>query len=94
MTSSSSPGCYAILHSIYRVQAVHLAKIYVYTDAHLPEPTALTKTLTVRSLEHIMSTLTSETVRRIEDASVALITAGTPNRTNEQVRAHVGGGSL
>ncbi|MBM6608424.1 DNA-binding protein [Enterobacteriaceae bacterium RIT814] len=41
-----------------------------------------------------MSTLPPETVRRIEDAAAALIAAGTPNPTNEQVRAHLGGGSL
>ncbi|MDK8080662.1 DNA-binding protein [Citrobacter freundii] len=40
-----------------------------------------------------MSTLSPETVRRIEDAA-ALITTGTPNPTNEQVRQHLGGGSL
>lgn len=34
------------------------------------------------------------TVRRIEDAAAALIAAGTPNPTNEQVRQHLGGGSL
>jgi chromosome segregation ATPase len=34
-----------------------------------------------------MSTLPPDTVRRIEDA-------GTPNPTNEQVRQHLGGGSL
>lgn len=32
-----------------------------------------------------MSTLPTETVRRIEDAAAALIAAGTPNPTNEQV---------
>lgn len=43
-----------------------------------------------------MSTLNlpSDTVRRIEDAAAALIAAGTPNPTNEQVRQHLGGGSL
>jgi len=41
-----------------------------------------------------MSTLPPETVRRIEDAAAALIAAGTPNPTNEQVRQHLGGGSL
>lgn len=41
-----------------------------------------------------MSTLPPETVRRIEDAAAALIAAGIPNPTNEQVRAHLGGGSL
>ncbi|WP_323612619.1 DNA-binding protein [Pectobacterium versatile] len=35
-----------------------------------------------------------EMVRRIEDAAAALIAAGTPNPTNEQVRQHLGGGSL
>ncbi|WP_244559749.1 DNA-binding protein, partial [Escherichia coli] len=35
-----------------------------------------------------------DTVRRIEDAAAALIAAGTPNPTNEQVRQHLGGGSL
>ena len=41
-----------------------------------------------------MSTLPPETVRRIEDAAAALIAAGTPNPTNDQVRQHLGGGSL
>ncbi len=41
-----------------------------------------------------MNTLPPETVRRIEDAATALIAAGTPNPTNDQVRAHLGGGSL
>jgi hypothetical protein len=41
-----------------------------------------------------MSTLSPDTVRRIEDAAAALIAAGTPNPTNEQVRQHLGGGSL
>lgn len=41
-----------------------------------------------------MSTLPADTVRRIEDAAAALIAAGNPNPTNEQVRAHLGGGSL
>ncbi|MGK0603182.1 DNA-binding protein [Yokenella regensburgei] len=41
-----------------------------------------------------MSTLPPETVRRIEDAAAALIAAGIPNPTNEQVRRHLGGGSL
>lgn len=35
-----------------------------------------------------------EIVRRIEDAAAALIAAGTPNPTNDQVRRHLGGGSL
>ncbi|HCS2231414.1 TPA: DNA-binding protein, partial [Shigella sonnei] len=42
----------------------------------------------------IMTTLSPDTVRRIEDAAAALIAAGTPNPTNEQVRQHLGGGSL
>lgn len=41
-----------------------------------------------------MSTLSPDTVRRIEDAAAALIAAGTPTPTNEQVRQHLGGGSL
>ncbi|WEA51993.1 DNA-binding protein (plasmid) [Serratia marcescens] len=41
-----------------------------------------------------MTPLSPDTVRRIEDAAAALIAAGTPNPTNEQVRAHLGGGSL
>ena len=41
-----------------------------------------------------MTTLSPDTVRRIEDAAAALIAAGTPNPTNEQVRQHLGGGSL
>ena len=41
-----------------------------------------------------MSTLPADTVRRIEDAAAALIAAGNPNPTNDQVRAHLGGGSL
>lgn len=40
-----------------------------------------------------MSAQPPETVRRIEDAS-ALIAAGNPNPTNEQVRQGIGGGSL
>jgi DNA repair exonuclease SbcCD ATPase subunit len=43
---------------------------------------------------HPVSTLPPETVRRIEDAAAALIAAGNPNPTNEQVRQHLGGGSL
>lgn len=38
--------------------------------------------------------LPADTVRRIEDAAATLIAAGNPNPTNEQVRAHLGGGSL
>lgn len=38
--------------------------------------------------------LPADTVRRIEDAAAALIAAGNPNPTNDQVRAHLGGGSL
>ncbi|ELA5174510.1 DNA-binding protein [Salmonella enterica subsp. enterica serovar Newport] len=38
--------------------------------------------------------LPADTVRRIEDAAAALMAAGNPNPTNEQVRAHLGGGSL
>ncbi|MEA9392649.1 DNA-binding protein [Acerihabitans sp. TG2] len=41
-----------------------------------------------------MSTLSPETVRRIEDAAASLIAAGNPTPTNEQVRQHLGGGSL
>ncbi|AVX40599.1 MULTISPECIES: DNA-binding protein [Yersinia] len=41
-----------------------------------------------------MTNLPADTVRRIEDAAAALIAAGNPNPTNEQVRAHLGGGSL
>ncbi|HHR1128485.1 DNA-binding protein [Klebsiella pneumoniae] len=41
-----------------------------------------------------MTSLSPDTVRRIEDAAAALIAAGTANPTNEQVRAHLGGGSL
>ncbi|HBY4813806.1 TPA: DNA-binding protein [Klebsiella pneumoniae] len=41
-----------------------------------------------------MISLSPDTVRRIEDAAAALIAAGTANPTNEQVRAHLGGGSL
>ncbi|EON7585598.1 DNA-binding protein, partial [Escherichia coli] len=41
-----------------------------------------------------MTSLSPDTVRRIEDAAAALIAAGTPNPTNEQVRQHLGGGSL
>lgn len=41
-----------------------------------------------------MSTLPADTVRRIEGAAAALIAAGNPNPTNEQVRSHLGGGSL
>ncbi|MDX5628404.1 MULTISPECIES: DNA-binding protein [unclassified Brenneria] len=38
--------------------------------------------------------LPADTVRRIEDAAAALIAAGNANPTNEQVRQHLGGGSL
>ncbi|HED2969813.1 TPA: DNA-binding protein [Klebsiella variicola subsp. variicola] len=41
-----------------------------------------------------MTALSPDTVRRIEDAAAALIAAGTPNPTNEQVRQHLGSGSL
>ncbi len=41
-----------------------------------------------------MNTLPADAVRRIEDAAAALITADNPNPTNDQVRAHLGGGSL
>ena len=41
-----------------------------------------------------MTSLSPDTVRRIDDAAAALIAAGTANPTNEQVRAHLGGGSL
>ncbi|WP_338076200.1 DNA-binding protein [Citrobacter meridianamericanus] len=41
-----------------------------------------------------MTPLSPDTVRRIEDAAAALIAAGPPNPTNEQVRQHLGGGSL
>ena len=41
-----------------------------------------------------MTPLPRATVRRIEDAAAALTAAGTANPTNEQVRAHLGGGSL
>ncbi|MEL7630906.1 DNA-binding protein [Pectobacterium aroidearum] len=38
--------------------------------------------------------LSPDVVRRIEDAAAALIAAGNPTPTNEQVRQHLGGGSL
>ncbi|WP_337993713.1 DNA-binding protein [Pectobacterium carotovorum] len=41
-----------------------------------------------------MTAIPADTTRRIEDAAAALIAAGTPNPTNEQVRQHLGGGSL
>ena len=41
-----------------------------------------------------MTNLPADTVRRIEDVAAALIAAGNPNPTNEQVRQHLGGGSL
>ncbi|MDU1953683.1 MAG: DNA-binding protein [Atlantibacter hermannii] len=41
-----------------------------------------------------MTTLSPDTVRRIDDAAAALIAAGNLNPTNEQVRQHLGGGSL
>lgn len=41
-----------------------------------------------------MHQLPPDTVRRIEDAAAALIAAGTANPTNDQVRQHLGGGSL
>nr|EKW1760111.1 DNA-binding protein [Klebsiella pneumoniae] len=48
----------------------------------------------LRNRSQTMTSLSSDTVRRIEDAAAALIAAGTPNPTNEQVRQHLGGGSL
>ncbi|ELE9684020.1 DNA-binding protein [Enterobacter kobei] len=48
----------------------------------------------LRNRSQTMTTLSPDTVRRIEDAAAALIAAGTPNPTNEQVRQHLGGGSL
>ncbi|HEJ9079004.1 hypothetical protein GKN89_11605 [Serratia sp. YC16] len=39
-------------------------------------------------------TLSPDIVRRIEDAAAALIAAGNATPTNEQVRQHLGGGSL
>ncbi|WP_322101166.1 DNA-binding protein [Salmonella enterica] len=44
--------------------------------------------------EYFMTNLPADTVRRIEDAAAALIAAGNSNPTNEQVRQHLGGGSL
>lgn len=41
-----------------------------------------------------MTMLFPDTVRRIEDAAAALIAASNRNPTNEQVRQHLGGGSL
>lgn len=41
-----------------------------------------------------MSTLPSETVRRIEDVAAALIAAGIPYPTNEHVRQHLSDGFL
>ena len=41
-----------------------------------------------------MTVLSPDTVCRIEDAAAALIAAGASNPTNEQVREHLGGGSL
>ncbi|MBC3252374.1 DNA-binding protein [Serratia fonticola] len=41
-----------------------------------------------------MHQLPPDTIRRIEDGAAALIAAGTVNPTNEQVRQHLGGGSL
>src|SRR5690606_15708356 len=41
-----------------------------------------------------MTTLSPDTVRRIEHAAAALIAAGTPDPPNQQVRQHLGGGSL
>ncbi|HAP0729587.1 TPA: hypothetical protein IR779_004610 [Escherichia coli] len=48
----------------------------------------------LRNRSQTMTSLSPDTVRRIEDAAAALIAAGTPNPTNEQVRQHLGGGSL
>ncbi|MBY6260057.1 DNA-binding protein [Phytobacter diazotrophicus] len=48
----------------------------------------------LRNRSQTMTTLSPDTVRRIEDAAAALIAAGTPNPTNEQIRQHLGGGSL
>ena len=41
------------------------------------------------STKRLMNTLPADAVRRIEDAAAALITAGNPNPTNDQVRAHL-----
>lgn len=41
-----------------------------------------------------MSNVPPDITRRIEDAAAALIDAGTPNPTNDQVRTHLSGGSL
>lgn len=41
-----------------------------------------------------ITSLSPDTVRRIEDAAATLIATGVPNPNNEQVRAHPGGGSL
>ncbi|MEJ5074350.1 DNA-binding protein [Enterobacter ludwigii] len=41
-----------------------------------------------------MSNVPPDITRRIEDAAAALIAAGTPNPTNDQVRTHLSGGSL
>ncbi|QMM55199.1 DNA-binding protein (plasmid) [Enterobacter sp. RHB15-C17] len=41
-----------------------------------------------------MSNVPPDITRRIEDAAAALIAAGTSNPTNDQVRTHLGGGSL
>lgn len=41
-----------------------------------------------------MSYVPPDITLRIEDAAAALIAAGTPNPTNDQVRTHLGGGSL
>ncbi|HAS1135164.1 TPA: hypothetical protein I3806_004623 [Enterobacter cloacae] len=48
----------------------------------------------LRNRSQTMTTLSPDTVRRIEDAAAALIAAGNLNPTNEQVRQHLGGGSL
>lgn len=42
----------------------------------------------------ITPNLSPDVVRRIEDAAAALIAAGNGNPTNDQVRQHLGGGSL
>ena len=39
------------------------------------------------STKRLMNTLPADAVRRIEYAAAALITAGNPNPTNDQVRA-------
>lgn len=76
--------CMYCMYYMYYVYPVYYT--FFYTGRTMaPLPANRSQTIT---------TLSPDTVRRIEDAAAALIAAGTPNPTNEQVRQHLGGGSL